>query len=284
MAIIPTRAKRFGLRFETSAAKTFGLERMRLELYGIPPTFLEHELAMPQVGGKRFQFDQQSTSTCVSNAFCAGIVLAEARAGLPFDEPSRLFPYWNSRREHNQQWYDGGTYLRTCGIALRKFGTPSERFWKWGQFSGRVNRRPNWTADRKAYPRRDGKYVRIYETGGERTKAIQQAILNGHDVAFGTRLGVSFLDSNGPALIDKPSSTEKIAGNHAMLIIGWQHFEVQLGGGRYERRLYFRVLNSWGPRWRDGGLCWMSAKYLEWTYTQDLHIIYGWKRLTQEAA
>lgn len=270
MAFFPTKAKRFGLKFEGGRPQTFGLERMGLQLHSAPQAFLGHEMTIPVVNGKRFIFDQQSTSTCVTNTFMHGVILKEAREGLSFDEPSRLYPYWNSRKEHGSQWLDNGTYLRTCAIALRKFGSPSEKFWKWGQFSGRVNRRPNWTAMRKAYPRRGGKYVRIYETGEARTKAIQQALLNGHDVAFGTRLGKSFLDGSGGPLINKPPVTEKIVGNHAMLIIGWQHF-----GGK----LYFRVLNSWGDDWRDDGLCWMSADYMEWVYTQDLHIIYGWERL-----
>lgn len=270
MAIIPTRAKGLGLKFEQGDPTTFGLERLGLHLYAAPQEFYEHELAMPVVDGERFQFDQGMTSTCVSNSFLHGIILKEAREGLPFDEPSRLFPYWFSRKEHGGQWFDGGTYLRTCAQALRNFGCPSEQHWKWGQFAWRVNRRPDWKAQRRARPRRGGKYVRIYETGPERTQAIQQALLNGHDVAFGTRLGVSFLPSQGPALIDIPPSTEKVAGNHAMLIIGWAHF-----GGK----LYFRVLNSWGADWRDGGLCWMSANYIEWVYTQDLHIIHGWERL-----
>ncbi len=273
MALIPSRRRKgFGLRFEDGPINTFGLERLRLELNTIPPAFT-HEGDIPTVPGgiERFIFDQQATSSCVSNTFLHGVILKESREGFDFDEPSRLFPYWNSRKENGHQWFDGGTYLRSMGIALRKHGCPSERYWKWSQLGIKVNRRPNWRATRHAHPRRGGKYVRIYETGTDRIQAIQQALMNGHDVGFGTRVYDSFLASNGPLLVDKPTLADgNIAGNHAMLIIGWAHF-----GGK----LYFRVLNSWGSGYRDGGLLWMSAEYIAWVQTRDLHIIYGWERL-----
>jgi len=271
MALFPTRAKRFGLKFEAAGlADTHGLDHLALASNAIPESFLEHEDDIPVINGRRFVFDQQATSSCVMNTFGHAIILLESRVGLEFDEPSRLYGYYNARREHRSHLFDTGTYLRTCAHGLRVHGVCSERFWKWSQFSTKVNRRPNWNAMRHAHPRRGGKYVRIYETGDDRINAVQQAILSGHDVGFGTRVGASFTASSGAIWADVPPATEKIAGNHAMLIIGWKTFD---------KRLYFRVLNSWGDDWRDGGLIWMSAEYIAWRRTQDLHIIYGWDRL-----
>lgn len=276
MALIPSKTRKgLGLKFEEGEPTTFGLERMDLGGQLAPRSFLSHELDIPTVDGKPFIFDQQATSTCVVNTFDHAIILKESRLGLPFDEPSRLFPYWVSREAHGAQWFDSGTFLYTAADAYRKMGCPSEKYWKWGQFSGRVNRRPDFRAMRMAHPRRDGKYVRIYETGQDRIQAVQQAIMSGNDVAFGTRLGQSFLSARGSAIIDPPPVTEKIAGNHAMLIIGWMYLD---------GKLYFRVLNSWGRNWRDGGLCWMSADYIMANYTRDLHVVYGWNRLREATA
>ncbi len=270
MGILPTRAKGFGLKFQTGIINTDSLCTMRLDTVGPPDIFLEHEEKMPLFNGKRFVFDQSSTSTCVANAFLHGILMKEARGGFQFDQPSRLYPYWHSRKEHGGQWFDSGTYLHTLATALRKFGAPSERYWKFGTFSTRVNRRPNWTAMRKAHPRRDGRYVRIYQTGVDRINAIKQTLLNGHDVAFGTRVAKSFQPSFGVHYIERPAATDPVAGNHAMLIIGWT---------MREGRLWFRVLNSWGSGWRNSGLCWMSAEYITWNRTTDLHVIHGWSKL-----
>lgn len=274
MAILSKARKGLGLIFEEGTPRTtFGLDRLGMTLHAAPQEF-SHEQDIPIVDGKPFVFDQQSTSSCVSNAFLHGVILKESRLGLPFEEPARLFPYYNARFEHGAQMIDGGTYLFALASALVKAGCPPEKMWSFSTRAGKVNRRPNFRALRYAHPRKGGQYVRIYENGTERIAAIQQALMNGHDVAFGTRLGVSFLENRGSAFIEKPDFSEEIAGNHAMLIIGWAWFN---------GRLYFRVLNSWGRGWRDGGLCWMSAEYIAWALTRDLHIIHGWNR-TLEAA
>lgn len=274
MALFPSKTRKgFGLIFQEGQSSTFGLERMRLASHAAPTAFRDHEEATPIVDGERFVFDQQATSSCVANAFLHAVILKEAREGLEFEELARLYPHWFSRWMHNSQWWDGGTYLHTMADALRKFGCPPERDWKWGQFSTRVNRRPNWNALRNAHARRGGRYVRIYETQRDRIQAVQQALMNGHDVAFGTRLAKSFLAPDGDALIKPPGDTDEIAGNHAMLIIGWATFNGVL---------YFRVLNSWGRFWRDRGLCWMRSDYITAAYTRDLHIVYGWSKLREQ--
>ena len=272
MALLPSsRRKGLGLKFEDpDKVTTFGLETMKLGRGAVPPTFIDHEDDIPMVDGKRVIQDQGATSSCVGQTFVAALHLRESRSELEFDPISVLYPYYNSRREDDRLVWDSGTYLSSLAHALRVHGACSEKHWTWSQMGTKVNRRPNWQAMRHAHPRRGGKYVRIYENGDERLRAIQLAVLAGHDVAFGSRLGSSFLGSSGPIMVDVPPATEKIAGNHAMLIIGWQTFS---------GRLYFRVLNSWGPGWRDGGLCWMSAGYIGWSQTRDLHVVYGWERI-----
>ena len=275
MALLPKsgdRPRGRGLKFEEGEPSTFGLERLKLDLYGAPASF-SHEKDIPIVNGERFVFDQGATSSCVANSVLHGVLLKENRLGYDFDEPSRLFGYYNSRKEHSGTIVmDTGTYIRTMCIALRKHGCPSDQFWTWSQLFTKVNRRPNWRATRHAHPRRDGTFVRIYETGAERDKAIQQALMNGHDVSFGTLIPTSFAPFKGPLLIELPAPTDPIGGGHAMLIIGWAYFD---------GKLYYRVLNSWSRFWRDGGLCWMSAEYIRWKETRDLHIIHGWRTLTK---
>lgn len=280
MALILSKTRKGrGLKFETGVPKTtFGLSTLKLNSLGAPLDFLQHELEWPIVKGERFLFDQEATNSCVLNATLHGVILKEhrenlRREGLPFEEPSRLYGYYNARRETGDHLIDGGTYIYAAGVALRKHGCCPERDWTWSQMFTKVNRRPNWNATRHAHPRRGGKYVRIFETGSERTRAIQTAILNGHDVVFGTLLGKDF-QGDGAEVIERPSSTDQTFGAHAMLIIGWR----TIAG-----RLWFRVVNSWGDRWGDHGLCWLSEEYIKWDFTQDLHVIYGWERLSSHS-
>lgn len=234
---------------------------------------LEHHI--PVVLGRPLILNQGNTSSCVAHAFAGGIHIMEHRAGLTFMGVSRLFMYYNARREEapgDPNVADVGTYLRTCASGLRKFGACDEKHWEFNEGANAVNRRPDWQAMSVAHPRAGGRYVRIYDGGANRTQAIRAALAAGYPVAFGTAVPFSFLDDSGPDEIGKPAATDQIAGNHALLAIGCATMQGQT---------WFRVLNSWGSSWRDGGLCWMSAAYLEWDFTQDLHVIHGWKRITE---
>ena len=118
----------------------------------------------------------------------------------------------------------------------------------------------------RAHPRAGGHYYRIDGTGEDRVRAVKAAIAAGHPVVFGTRVGESFLERDGLDVIDTPTPSDPIVGGHAMVIVG------------YEAGL-FRVLNSWGRSWRDGGLCWFTEDYLRWAFTYDLWTFEGWQRL-----
>lgn len=266
--------RKLGLLMERSGQfqPAYGLDRLVGEFAAgdMGEAYLLHERDIPRRDGVPYVLDQGSTSSCVANAFAQALHMAEMRAGLQFVDVSRLYMYWHARKEHNGQWFDSGTYLRTCASGLRRFGACDSERWPWATRFTRVNRRPSWNAMRFAHPRRGGEYIAIHETGADRIRAVQVALRAGHDVAFGTRVGKSFLPNRGPAHIEPPPITEDIAGNHAMLIIGWAHRSGQL---------YFRVVNSWGRNWRDGGLCWLRADYIAAAYTRDLHVIHGWDRL-----
>jgi hypothetical protein len=88
-------------------------------------------------------------------------------------------------------------------------------------------------------------------------------------VIFGTAVAKSMLPSAGPLVIDRPGSSDRIAGNHALVIVGYD------SAG-------FQILNSWGSGWRAGGLCWFTDDYITWNRTRDLTIVQGWNRLHQE--
>jgi len=274
MALLPSSTKKgTGFLLDTDQSRTtFGVDRLGLVSSDLPIDNVELEGFIPRdENGRLIILDQQNTNSCVAHAFSAGIHICEARAGLSYVPVSRRAIYYNSRREHDAQNVDGGTYLRTCAHALRTQGAPDEKYWEWAQIGVLLNKRPDWNAMRYAHPRRGGEYFRIYETGQQRGLAIRAAIQAGYPVSFGTNLVASFGDMKGSYQIEKPSALEKIWGGHAMLIIGWTTGS--------DGRVWFRVLNSWGREWRDLGLCWMSSDYIEWGSSDDFHIIRGWDRI-----
>jgi C1A family cysteine protease len=52
-------------------------------------------------------------------------------------------------------------------------------------------------------------------------------------------------------LVPLPAAHESMLGGHAVLLVGYDH----------ERKL-FKVRNSWGPSWGDGGYFWMPYDYV----------------------
>jgi hypothetical protein len=231
---------------------------------------------IPSVDGVRVILDQGATSSCVAHSFVNALSIVEQRAGLPYIPASRLYAYYHARREEGRGAIvaDNGTYLRTCAEGLGKFGVPDEKWWPFSTFSLTVNQRPNYKALSEAHPRMGGKYARIYEYAIDRVQAVKNALVAGHPVAFGTLIADSFMGARGNLHVDLPRPAERIAGGHAMCLVGWK---------TEKSKTWFRVLNSWGSGWRDGGLVWMSEDYIASSTTTDLHVIHGWKRL-QEAA
>lgn len=274
MPFLPSRKHGLGAKIDgpdVRGTPSFALLRLPVASDLTEFSLEEH---VPTVDGWRVVLDQGATSSCVAHAFVAGIHIREKIAGLPFMNASRLYAYYHSRREEGSgpMVFDQGTYLRTCAIGLAKFGVPDEVYWPFSTFSPVVNKRPTYASMSEAHPRMGGKYARIYEMLAGRSDAIKSALVAGCPVAFGTAVAHSFMDNGGPLNVDKPGAFDKIAGNHAMLIVGWK---------TVQGKTWWRVQNSWGRNWRDEGFVWLSDSYIVWEQTQDLHIIYGWKRLQE---
>lgn len=198
--------------------------------------------------------DQGGTSSCVAHALAHAIGCREAYKGDPAPAaPSRLWMYYWSRFEHGAQTQDAGTYMRTACDALRRLGAPDEQYWDWRPLT-RMHAQPGLAATSHAAGRRNGSYYRITETGSARGKAIQLAIAQGRPVCFGVEVTDSFCEWEGPDVIGVPSVSDPIAGGHAMMLHGYR--SDGLG-------LQFRVQNSWGPAWRDGGGAWLTEGFLQ---------------------
>jgi hypothetical protein len=188
--------------------------------------------------------DQLNTNSCVANAWAqalrvAGCVNGTARPPLP----SRLYLYSNSRAFHGEAHIDDGTFLRTCGSGVIKFGAPPEHVYPFE--TARVNERPPWAAYRAGFDFRGSRgYYRI--AMGD-LSGIRQALAAQKPVVFGVSVPDSFLSSDGPSTVD--FTNEPIVGGHAMVVVGYE-------GDR------FRICNSWGADWRERGLCWFTEKMM----------------------
>lgn len=190
-------------------------------------------------------FDQGATSSCVGHAWAAALALGMVLDGDPAPMlPSPLAIYYWARSETGDQDLDEGTYIRSAAKAVQKFGFPP--FSEWPTEAARVNEGVPHRVYRAAFDRRGMRGYRRILMGD--LEGIRRALWAGSPVVFGMTVGESFLDHTGAGLIDVDSGP--VAGGHAMAIVGYD-------GDR------FRIQNSWGTDWGDGGFAWVSSNRMK---------------------
>jgi len=89
--------------------------------------------------------------------------------------------------------------------------------------------------------------ARITSTGTQRVRDIQTALAAGYLVTFGTDVDDAF-EALGPTDV-WPGVTGTVLGGHCMCLTGYR---------TVSGRVQFRVRNSWGSGWCDGGSCWFD--------------------------
>jgi C1A family cysteine protease len=182
--------------------------------------------------------DQDQLRSCTSNATCDGFEYVQGdRIDL-----SRLFVYWNSRTDKTKAT---GTSIRSALDSIRVYGVPPEYMWPY--LPEKVNTKPDEGAWVVAEQRKRTTYYRV-----QTCQEIVVAIDAGWPVIFSIPLDDLFVNS-WPSP-DHVFTGEKLTdSSHAMLIVGYRQVE-----GGY----HFRVRNSWGSQWCDGGYCWFSDSYI----------------------
>lgn len=77
-------------------------------------------------------------------------------------------------------------------------------------------------------------------------EGIKSYLSKGYPVIIAISFDEAFGNPNGDAVVSSMKVDDKAMG-HAMLIVGYD-----------ESKKCFRIMNSWGTAWRDGGFCWMT--------------------------
>jgi hypothetical protein len=217
--------------------------------------------------------NQYQLSACAGNSTADSVELvsaideadAAAAAGRdpnPVPQLSRLFVYSMARSimdddgsGHGQIDKDEGTYIRLCFDILSRFGICDETIWPYDPT--KVFIPPNIKAMRQAVGHRIHSYYRIKQSGQDRIPEIVAALQGRHPVVFGTQLEQSFESLSAPYVVNKPKGA--VIGGHAQMIVGW------VNG-------LFKVKNSWGPDWADGGFSYFTPEYLAWDRTEDIWV------------
>lgn len=187
--------------------------------------------------------DQGSTSSCVGQSLSSGIQLAYLVGnGEPCPVLSALDAYFGARELEGEAIRDAGCYPRLALKAVMAHGIATEESWPFGLL--RVNRRPSWRARRDGYPRRGLRGY--YSLSGPEQVAL--ALRHRRPVQMSWTVTDGFQRLRAHQLVE--AFPGKAVGGHAMLIVG-----VEAVAGA----LRFRIQNSWGTRWGNGGFWTASA-------------------------
>lgn len=265
--------RRLGWIPDTPDARDYGAEKFGLarDLSALP-----EEVSLEQHVGE--VYDQSTTNSCVGWAFCNAIEIAERAAGLAEDRLSVLYPYFYARMADDPTArfvLDDGCRPRNLIKVAFRLGVPDDEHWPWepGKLWMRKNRRPSFNADMQAHGRRGGEYARIGTIGLERVRDVRAALAGGYPVMIALRITEEFADAEGPLIVDVPRIGGPFVGGHMVTLVGYEPDRNRPG------QYLYRVLNSYGEDWKDGGLCWITEDYLTSAYCSDRYICRAWERI-----
>jgi hypothetical protein len=154
--------------------------------------------------------------------------------------PSPAYIY-NSIRFESAPECNKGSFIND-GLNLLKKGALSLAAYPYDE---RVCARPTPTQTANASEFRINDWLLV--DGGSNPDKVKREIAAGHPVVIAVALTDSFFRLRKTKAIWRPTEQEETSGYHAVTIVGYR-----------EDGQYFKFINSWGPKWSDGGFGRMS--------------------------
>lgn len=196
-----------------------------------------------------FVYDQGSSSMCCACAYSAVRYLQESgEDGSGLTEPfSPAFTYGNRDASENFE----GMYLRSC-CKRGRFGSlllrDLEGFYSVSKAVALVNFKKQ-EFFKKAEPFRIENFYVCHSR-----RETQTAIYTTKGVIIGIPVFECLYNTGKDGYVKyDPSKDIDNAGGHAVALTGWKVDE--------KGNFYWRMLNSWGKEWADGGYCWLPESY-----------------------
>jgi len=194
--------------------------------------------------------DQKATSACVGFACYTGIELRLAKLGVKF-HGSEMGGYTLGRMlglSDGERLVDDGSLARLVLKGVKDFGVIEQSAWPFSDDPKIVNKELPLDVYQNASARHMSAWYRLDKPGYGKLDQICQAVAMGHPVPFAVTVDQRFMELSGKKPVEGFDPATRVGG-HMMLVVGY----TTVGGKRL-----FRVLNSWGSGWGDGGFCWMT--------------------------
>jgi hypothetical protein len=187
---------------------------------------------------------QQSSCTAWATGYALRSYSEGKRRNWNFSTPGQIIsPAYIYNRLHDFRGNcDTGTAISDALGVLKNEGAPTLSAYPYAEND----------CSRPPSPQlvRDGSAFRISGWSALDNKRLDDAkgqLARGNPVVFGMEVSEQFENLAGRAIYDDVASPR--TGGHAMVLVGYS-----------ERRQAFKVMNSWGTEWGDGGFGWVSYR------------------------
>ena len=190
--------------------------------------------------------DQGQLGSCTANALAGALEFLLLKDGVPFEDFSRLFIYYNERQIEHTIKSDSGAMLRDGIKTLAAQGVCSEK--KWPYKISRFRLKPPPSCYKEAVKHRITSYHRVITLDEMRT-----CLAEGFPFVFGFTVYESFESQEvaQTGRVNMPAKNERQLGGHAVMAVGYDDPEKR-----------FIVRNSWGEAWGMKGYFTMPYQYL----------------------
>lgn len=193
-------------------------------------------------------FDQGELGSCTANATSSAIwYVRKKQFNFGGEAASRLFLYYNSRKEENTIFSDEGAMMRTSIKCAAKYGVVPELLWRY--HAEKFTNEPPQNLYEVAEKNQVLKYYRL----SNNLRELKSCIASGYPFVFGFQVFESFMtrEVETTGYMKLPMEGEQDYGGHAVLGVGYN-----------DKNKYFVVQNSWGTRWGDKGFFYMPYEYI----------------------
>ena len=208
----------------------------------LPPS-VDLRSGMPPV------YDQGDLGSCTANAVSAALDFDRHKQGKPFETPSRLFVYYNERKDDGDISTDAGASIRESVKAVTHYGACPEKEWPYN--IAKFTAKP--TA--KCYKDATGYECLSYLSVAQAAIALKSSLALGFPVVVGITVFESFESEQvaGTGEVPMPGPGEALLGGHAVVCCGYD-----------DATQKWLVRNSWGASWGGPlqGYCHMPYAYL----------------------
>lgn len=204
-------------------------------------------------------YDQGRVGSCTGNSSAITGLFQSRLQGREIS-PSRLMLYYDARVIIGEEEYDNGAYIRDIFKSWAKLGVAPESLWPYNESKVTVRPSP------KAYAEGLKTLATAYHAlDNSNLEELKSCIALGHPFVLGFNVYHSFMYGNWKDTMPMPTPKEAIVGGHAVCAVGYD-----------DARQAFRIKNSWGTDWKDGGHFWMPYAFITNTsYCDDFWMLEG---------